>query len=391
MGIGSFINKLRPADEKEQQSLELVEKYVDKKRFKLIKDLLKDKKISIEIFELSSIIAEGIEMPQIKSEDDEVDAADVNKDIAKKAMKEVFSKFSKKAFDIIPQLIAPNIQGMEEVKKVAALQLFSQQPVHILLLGDPGTGKTDILRSVQKMSPISSFGLGSGTSGVGLVATVKGSEVMKGLLPMADNGICCIDELNLMKDDSRAGMYNAMEKGFVTYDKGGKHFKFDARVKILATANPKGDKFTGKNLEELKEEIPFDSALLTRFHTIFFVRKPDIKKFKQIAEKIASQQKTELSEGDIEIIKAYIDYTMSLDVADIPKSLQEKVVEFVTDLKKNEGKYLIEISPRQLIGIMRLCKALARMEARDVPEEKDLERIKEIFKESLKIEMSKAR
>ena len=382
--MGRISSLFKSIDENDKEKLDSLSNYLDKKRVKLIEGLLKDGKITIESFSLSASIS-SMEFPQIKSLSEEVDASDVNKDIQAKVMKEVFKDFSSNAFSVISSLIAPNIKGMENVKKAAALQLFSFQPIHLLLLGDPGTGKTDIIRDTSKYAPISSFGLGSGTSGVGLVATVKGNEVVKGLLPLADKGICCIDELNLMKEDSRAGLYNAMEKGFVTYDKGGHHYKFDARAKILATANPKGDKFSGSTLEELKEEMPFDSALLTRFHLVFLVRKPSVEQFKEIAEKITSQEKLKLNEADIAIIKSYIEYTRQLDVEDISSDLQKKIVEFVTELKKNEGSYLIEISPRQIIGIMRLCKALARMEAREKPNTKDLERVKEIFNSSLEL------
>lgn len=383
MRIGSLFKSF---DDEEEKALAEIEKFVSKQRFKLIKGLLKEKKITIENFELSGLIADDMDFPQIKAVSDEVDASEVNNDIQQKVMKEVFTRFSKRAFAIIPQLISPNIKGMEAVKKAAALQLFSQQPIHILLLGDPGTGKTDLIRDTAKLSPVSSFGLGSGTTGVGLVATVKGEKVMKGLLPMADGGVCCIDELNLMKEESRAGLYSAMEKGFVTYDKGGHHHRFAAKAKILATANPKGDKFTGRTIDEIREEIPFDSALLTRFHLVFFITKPDLAKFKAIAEKITAQDKLELGDGDIAIIQSYIEYVMKIDVADISKPLQAKIVDFITELKQDEDKYLIEISPRQIIGIMRLCKALARMEARDHATEDDLNKVKELFRESLKIE-----
>jgi replicative DNA helicase Mcm len=255
------------------------------------------------------------------------------------------------------------------------------------LLGDPGTGKTDILRSAAKLSPVSSFGLGSGTSGAGLVVTVKGNEVIKGLLPMADKGICAIDELNLMKKEDYAGLYNAMEKGFVSYDKGGKHYKFDARIRVVSTANPKGDKFEGKNVEELRKEIPFDSALLTRFHLIFFIKKPGLEKFKKIAESILSGEKTKVKKGDIEFIKGYIKAVDDkIRNVEFPKERQKEVINFVEEIKKKEEEHLIEISPRFVIGIMRLCKSLARMEARDSVQTKDIERIKEIVIDSLKIE-----
>jgi len=383
-GLG-LLKRLKPLKDKDKDSLNSINDFVSKERFKLITNLLKENKISVDIFELNSSIGGELEFPQIASKTKGVDASEVNDDIKKQVMKKAFKKFSDNAFEIISRHIALNIKGMEAAKKAAALQLFSPQPIHLLLLGDPGTGKTDILRASFNLATISSFGLGSGTSGAGLVVTVKGDKIMKGILPLADQGICCIDELNLMKEDNRAGLYNAMEKGFVTYDKGGNHYRFDARVKVLATANPKGDKFTGKNIEELKDELPFDSALLTRFHLTFFIKKPDEKEFKEIAKKITSQEKDELSEGDIELIKSYIDYTSTIEVEDISKELQEKIVNFITELKKDEDKYLIEISPRLIIGFMRLCKALARIESRNSVEGKDIERVKKLFKASLSV------
>ncbi|MEE9525474.1 MAG: ATP-binding protein [Candidatus Woesearchaeota archaeon] len=375
--------------EEDKVALKSLEGIIEIKRIKLVKKLLKEKKISLEIEHLDTSMAGSVEFPQIIAKTDEVDTSEVNEDIKKAFEEKLFRRFSEEAFDKISKLIAPNITGMNVIKKAAAIQLFAVQPVHLLLLGDPGTGKTDILRSTFNLSPISSFGLGSGTSGAGLVVTVRGREVMKGLLPLADQGICCIDELNLMKEESRAGLYNAMEKGFITYDKAGLHYRFDARAKILATANPKGDKFTGKNMIELKKQIPFDSALLTRFHLTFFIKRPDLKKFKKITEHIVAGEKGELNKDDIQFVKDYIEYVKTVKNVDFPKPIQGKVVEFIAELKEKESNYLVEISPRMTIGFMRLCKGLARMERRAAVEEKDIERVKEIVRESLKIDQTK--
>lgn len=382
-----LLNRLRPLSGKEKVSLNTIEEYVkDPKRLKLIKNLLKNNHISIEFKKLELTIAEKINYPVIISKAGNVDVSAVNEDIRKSAEESIFKIFSRTAFEKIPKYIASNISGMEDAKKAIALQLFSNQPIHVLLLGDPGTGKTDLLRAASELSPVSSFGLGSGTSGAGLIVTVKGSEIIKGIIPEADKGLCCIDELNLMKEDSRAGLYNAMEKGFVTYDKGGHHYKFDARVKVLATANPRGDRFKGATIDELKKELPFDSALLTRFHLIFFIRKPDFKRFREIADKIVSGNKINTNQADKEFIKDYVDYTNKIEKVDFPKEQQKEVVDFVAQIKKYEKDHLIEVSPRLVIGIMRLCKALAKMELRNTVEKKDITRVKEIVKKSLKIE-----
>ena len=383
--MGLF-SRLKPLKEEYQVALDSLENIISSKRIKLIKGLLKEKKISLEMEKIETSMAGSVEFPQLKAETEEVDVNDVNDDIRNVFEEKLFRRFSEEAFEKIADLIAPNITGMDLVKKAAAIQLFAAQPVHMLLLGDPGTGKTDILRASFNLSPISSFGLGSGTSGAGLVVTVRGREVMKGLLPLADEGICCIDELNLMKDESRAGLYNAMEKGFVTYDKAGLHYRFDARVKTLATANPKGDKFKGNKILELKRQLPFDSALLTRFHLVFMIRNPDLKKFKRITETIVSGEKKEIGKDDVKFVKDYIEYTKNIETIEFPRSLQPEVVKFISEVKKKESRYIVEISPRMTIGFMRLCKGLARMERRDKVEEKDIERVKEIVEESLRVE-----
>jgi DNA replicative helicase MCM subunit Mcm2 (Cdc46/Mcm family) len=125
---------------------------------------------------------------------------------------------------------------------------------------------------------------------------------------------------------------------------------------------------------------------MTRFHLVFFIRRPDIKRFKQITESIISGMKKELGKEDIKFIKDYIEYTGKTGSLDFPKSLQPNIIEFIAELKKNENKYLIEISPRMTIGFMRLCKGLAKLEGRGLVNGKDVERVKGIVLESLKIE-----
>ena len=282
----------------------------------------------------------------------------------------------------IKKFIAPHIVGFDDIREAVVLQMFAKEKIHILLLGDPSTGKTDILRAVNDLAPISSYGLGSGTSSAGLTATIKGKEVTPGLLPMADNGICCIDELNLMKHQDRGSLLNAMEKGFVSYDKANKHVKFDARISVLATANPKGDRFVGKIPSTWLKQIPFDPALLTRFHLVFFIRKPNEKEFLDIAKKIIADTTKALEMGDTLFLRDYIEFSQIIEV-DFDKKLKEQIVDFAAQLKKDEKDFLVEVSPRTIIGIMRLAKASARMELRHKVEQKDLDKVFKVVKNSL--------
>jgi len=386
MGFGDLLMRARPLVGKEKQYVDQIEQMLPYKDAKDVAKYKKQFKISFTEAKLGTTIAMNPAFAQLVAKETALEqfVAETNQKIRDAVQNKLFEDFAKEAFAMLPSLIAPNIIGMDEAKQAAAVQLFATEPVHLLLLGDPGTGKTDILRSASQLAPVSAFGLGSGTSGVGLVATVKGKEVQKGLLPLADNGLCAIDELNLMKDESRAGLYNAMEKGFVTYSKGGNHVRFDARVNIIATANPRGDKFIGDDLKGLKKQLPFDSALLTRFHLVFIVRKPSVKQFAEISRKIVRGEKKTVAEADIAFVKAYIDHATKIKVT-VPKDLEDEIVSFAEKLKSNEKRYMIEISPRIVIGLLNLAKASARLELRDTVTQSDLERVEKIVEQSLSL------
>jgi len=385
-----FIHFVRPLSKKERGYMSELDKYLEPRDLKRIKKLLKNKKIGVSFSSLgiSEEIGDDVSFPQLNLalEDNELQlfTEKINKEIEERVKRKTFRLFSEKARKTIKEFIAPNIFGLELIKEASALQLFATEPVHILLLGDPGTGKTDILKSVSMLHPITSFGLGSGASKAGLSAAVKGNEIIRGLLPMANNGICCIDELNLMKKTDYAALYSAMEKGFITYDKANKHFQLDAHVRVIATSNPKGDRFVGNIISILKQQIPFDSALLTRFHLVFLIRKPGLERFAKITKKIVQNDKMKVSIKDIECIKDYVDFAEQVDV-EFPKEFEKQVVEFSTKLKKDEKKYLIEISPRLVIGLIRIAKASARMELRKTVKKEDIDKEEEIIKFGLQI------
>ncbi|MFO8016736.1 MAG: ATP-binding protein [Candidatus Woesearchaeota archaeon] len=377
----------RSLNQEEKDSIGSMEKHLDSDEVKSIARLLKQKKISLKPRTVGIAGKSHILLSAVRKDKETKDFVEaINRKLMESAEKSFFREFSSGAIEKIKDRIAQGIVGLDAAKKAAVLQMFALDRIHLLLLGDPGTGKTEILRSAAELYPISSFGLGSGTSSTGLAVSVKGDEVVKGLLPMADKGLCCIDELNLMKKEDMASLYNAMEKGFVTYDKGGHHYKFDARVSVLATANPKGDSFRGSQVDELKKQLPFDRALLTRFHLVFLVRRPDEKRFREISRSIIKGGKNDDLPGeDLDFIKSYIREAEKLDIT-IPSKLEKEMEDFASSLKRSEDSYLIEISPRIVIGFVRMAKAAARAELRDKVEEKDIKLVKDIVTESLRLE-----
>ena len=281
---------------------------------------------------------------------------EVSNEIKSAVDEESFQEFSGRAGTVFPSMVANNIVGMEREKLLAALLLFAKEPFHILLLGDPGTGKTEILRSISALGRTGSFGLGSGTSAAGLGAAIVGGEVVKGLLPLADGGIACIDELNLMTGKDQAALYNAMEKGFVTIDKGGKHEQLAAHVRVIATANPTGDKFIGQGVAVLKKQLPFPDALLSRFHMILIVRRPDAEELGEITRKIIAQEKQASAGADLEYLKAYQEWSWGREVA-LRAEHEDLIARFIKALAEDEEKFLVDIGPRTAVGTIRLAKA----------------------------------
>lgn len=386
-----FIRQLLPLKRKHKQELVLLRKYLTPEQLSDVTYLLKTKKIGVvdSATGISKKLTSLLSIKQFNSLVSDVPVhtliKDLNGIIREKSFRESFQSFSSHAKEHILPFIAPNILGMDDIKYAALLQLFSKERFHILLLGDPGTGKTDILRSVSTLSPISSFGLGSGTSGAGLSISMKGKETQKGLLLLANNGLCCIDELNLMKKADMAALYSAMEKGIVTYDKGSTHKSFQANVRILATANPQGDRFVGKSLSIIKQQVPFDSALLTRFHLVYVVRKPGLQELVSITRKIIKSSATRLREEDVAYIKSYVEYAQRLDV-DFDDSFEKQITDFIQQAKQDEQTYLIEVGPRLVHGIMRMAQARARLFLREKTSQEDVTAAIQLVKKSLPID-----
>ncbi|MBC8500637.1 MAG: ATP-binding protein [Nanoarchaeota archaeon] len=386
----SFLKLLLPLSIKKRKDLEQLREYLEHSDFKKVKKILKLGKIGVAYSSLkvSEKLIEDKQFPIINLGIEEEGLTNItnvwNDIIEQKVREKKYEEFSLVAEQRIKEFLAPHIVGLDEVKEAAILQLFSTDKVHVLLLGDPSTGKTDILRAIDDIAPISSYGLGSGTSAAGLTATFKGDQLIKGLLTMADEGICCVDELNLMRPRDRGALLNAMEKGFITYDKGSKHIKLDARISLLATANPKGDQFVGRTPDTWMKQIPFDPALLSRFHLVFFVRRPGTKEFVDIAKKIVSEREKNLEINDSLFLRDYVEFSQFVDVA-FDEKLKKQIVDFSAKLKKDEKNFLVEISPRLILGIMRLAKASARMELRRVVEQKDLNKVFKLYEKSLYI------
>jgi len=295
------------------------------------------------------------------------------------------------AYDRLVNSIAPVILGHQSEKEAILLLLAGgsatvlpdgtklRGDINALFVGDPGTGKSEMLKFASQVAPRGLYASGRGTTAAGLsAAVIREKNVLMleaGVVVLADQGIAAIDEFEKMKPEDRTALHEMMEQQTVTIAKGGIYATLNARTAILAACNPVLGRYNPfQNLIENIGTLPI--PLLTRFDIIFVFRdQPTPAEDERLASHIlavhAKRSYTTPPPIEFSLLKKYITYSKRVTPA-LTKPAQDRLREFYLDLRKTGGgEESIPPTPRTLEALIRISSARARVLLRDEVTEDD--------------------
>ena len=304
--------------------------------------------------------------------------------------------------------IAPAIYGHWDIKEAIALALFGGVPkvtpdgtrirgdIHVLIVGDPGTAKSQLLQYVARIAPRGIYTTGKGATAAGLTAAVirdkaTGEYYLEaGALVLADGGVAAIDEIDKMRDEDRVAIHEAMEQQTVSIAKAGIVARLNARTTVIAAGNPKFGRYLTNRT--LADNINLPVTILSRFDLIFILKdRPNPEEDRRVAHHILQVHKeTEKVKPEIEpeLLKKYISYARRYVRPRLTSEAIKLIEDFYVQMRRmslESADGAIPITLRQLEALVRLAEAHARMALRNEVTVEDAEaaiRLMKAFLES---------
>ncbi|KAF2322846.1 hypothetical protein GH714_031339 [Hevea brasiliensis] len=258
--------------------------------------------------------------------------------------------------------------------------------INILLVGDPGTSKSQLLQYIHKLSPRGIYTSGRGSSAVGLTAYVSkdpetGETVLEsGALVLSDRGICCID-FDKMSENARSMLHEVMEQQTVSIAKAGIIASLNARTSVLACANPIGSRYNPRL--SVIDNIHLPPTLLSRFDLIYLILdKADEQTDRHLAKHIVSLhfENPEIAQQDvldIATLTAYVSYARKHIHPKLSDEAAEELTRGYVEMRRRGNfpgstKKVITATPRQIESLIRLSEALARIRLSEWVEKHDV-------------------
>ena len=329
-------------------------------------------------------------------------------------------------YDVLTNSIAPSIFGMERIKESLMLQLFGGEAqvnedgtrnrgdIHILLMGDPGVAKSQLLHYMSTISPRGRFASGQSASAAGLTAAAVQDAAADGrwtleagALVLADLGLAAIDEFDKMNTADRSSMHEAMEQQSISISKAGINASLRTRCAVLAAANPTSGRFEPVSDVPFTSQINLAPPLISRFDIIWLMTDtPDEMSDEKIAKHIIqnrSKGKSELlvSDGTIphpsrdaaskktavkvngkyeilprEVLRKYVAFSKRNFHPKLNDEARAHIVAYYVKTRKQGGDSSdsVAITARSLEALSRLAEASARIRLDDIANVEDAQR-----------------
>lgn len=299
--------------------------------------------------------------------------------------------------------IAPSIYGYDHIKEAIMYILFGgvsktlpdisiRGEMNALIVGDPGTAKSQLLVYVARIAPRGLYTSGRGTTAAGLTAAVMrekggGMSLEAGALVLADKGIACIDEMDKMRPEDRVAIHEAMEQHTVSVAKGGIVATLNARTAILAAANPALGRYEPHRT--VSENISLPVTILSRFDLIFVLRdvpnkESDSKMSAHILEIHRKGSSPVEAPIPVDLLRKYISYAKGTKPV-LGQEAIKRLNDFYLAMRaasEAEGSP-VAITARQLESLVRTAEARARVALRNEVSAEDAEAAVAIMKRSL--------
>lgn len=354
---------------------------------------------------------------------EESDYEDINVDEYREEIEAIANGERGDPYDLIVDSVNPEHYGDEDVKLAIGLQLFGgwsksensnfRGDSHILLMGDPGCGKSTFLSEIDKIAPRSTYASGKGASASGLTAAAVNDDfgdtewgLEAGALVLADGGVACIDEIDKVSGDAVSSLHDALESQKVRVNKAGINATLNARTAMLAAGNPEEGRFN--TYRPRAEQLDMSPTLLSRFDLMFMVSDtPDAEQDRAVvdhmmrthrasAKKALGEELTEEEKESIdpaipyEVLRAYIAYAKEEckpyldDDAEARQYLREEFLKLRLANKDDDSDSPVPVTFRQEEAIERLAEASARIRLDDKVRKQDVDRTLSLVKKSMK-------